>query len=127
MVIPRREDRPKSITVASSRTPAAIAADIQRRYIPKYLQAHAAQLDRVQRTLEKYALEDQIAREIAALAGTTPQPATSNGGRRVYVELAHGRLTVEISGYNDGTVKLDGYGLTPRAVKAIVAAGLGSE
>jgi hypothetical protein len=73
---PRPESRPR-ITISSARSIEAIAADVQRRFIPRYLEAFARVCERKRRA-EEY--ERQRKAILAGLAEILQEPVSGDGG-----------------------------------------------
>jgi hypothetical protein len=111
---PESRDRPR-ITVSSARSVAAIAADIQRRFIPHYLEAFARVCERQRRAEERERQEAVIRAELAATLGEEVSGYRVISYRRDRGDgCTYGR--VEVSG---DQVKLDIFGVPVDTARAI--------
>jgi hypothetical protein len=102
---PEPKARPR-ITVSSARSIAAIAADIQRRFIPHYLEAFARVCERKRRAEERERQEAAIRAELAAILGEEVSGdgviryRSDRGGGYTYgrVEVSGDQVKLDISG-----------------------------
>jgi hypothetical protein len=102
---PEPKARPR-ITLSSTRSIAAIAADIQRRFIPRYLGAFARVCERRRRAEERERREAAIRAELAAILGEEVSGdgmiryRSDRGGGYTYgrVEVSGERVKLDISG-----------------------------
>jgi hypothetical protein len=101
----------KDITVARNRPPEEIAAEIQRRFLPWYTAAYAAQTERVKQQKASHSRQQRVAAELAALLGTE-----SDNRYQVH---AHG-VTV-IANY-DGSASIDIRYKSLKVAKAVLRA-----
>jgi hypothetical protein len=111
---PRPESRPR-ITISSARSIEAIAADVQRRFIPRYLEAFARVCERKRRA-EEY--ERQRKALLAELAEILQEPVSGDGVIRYHCDR-DGRYTygrVDVSGEQ---VSLDFSGVPVDTARAI--------
>jgi hypothetical protein len=111
---PEPKARPR-ITISSTRPIAAVAADIQRRFIPHYLEAFARVCERKRRAEERERQEAAIRVELAAIL----DEEVSGDGVIRYRRDRSGGYTygrVEVSG---DQVKLDFSGIPVETARAI--------
>ena len=111
---PKPKARPR-VTVSSARSIAAIAADIQRRFIPHYLEAFARVCERKRRAEERERQEAAIRVELAAILD---EEVSGDGVIRYRRDRGDGYTygRVEVSG---DQVKLDFSGVPVETARAI--------
>jgi hypothetical protein len=111
---PEPKARPR-VTVSSARSIAAIAADIQRRFIPHYLEAFARVCERKRRAEERERQEAAIRVELAAILD---EEVSGDGVIRYRRDRGDGYTygRVEVSG---DQVKLDFSGVPVETARAI--------
>jgi hypothetical protein len=100
-----QQHRPKEckrITIARDRPPEKIAADIQRRFLPWYVNAYTEQVEEVNRQNARRKQQQEVAAELAALLGQTAWRADRDPNEI----FAHG-LTVQVHhGGEDVSIEL---------------------
>lgn len=118
----RRDDQPKSITVAGDKSPEAIAKDAARRFIPAYLAALATAQERRDRDVSYENNRDTLARDLAERCGTTPYKHSA-GRWSAYRDSGGYFCDCEASG--DGTVELKIRNLPADKARRIIAVVMG--
>jgi hypothetical protein len=120
---PEPRERPR-ITVSSARPVATIAADIQRRFVPHYLEAFARVCERKRRAEERERQEAAIRVELAAILD---EEVSGDGMIRYRSDRGGGYIygRIEVSGDH---VKLDVSGVPVETARAIcrLLQGVGS-
>jgi hypothetical protein len=109
---PRPENRPR-ITVSSARPVEDIAADIQRRFIPRYLEAYAQVRKRLRLAEEIERQEAAILIELAAILDERVSSdkmirySNGRGSRYVYgyVQVSKDRVKIDLSGLPIATAR----------------------
>jgi len=109
---PRPENRVR-ITVSSARPIADIAADVQRRFVPRYLEAYTQVRERQRRAEEANRQEATILAELAAILDERVSDdevirySSDRDGHYVYgrVEVARNRVKIDLSGLPVATAR----------------------
>lgn len=96
-----RPDKCQHITVARSRPPEKIAAEIERRFLPWYLAAYAEQLKRAEAHNASRDRQQELTAELAALLGADAARTQGNPTR-----IHANGLTVEVHGNGDVSIEL---------------------
>ena len=114
-VTPRdiREESP-SINVGLDRDPKRIAADIQRRFLPKYLDLYRKCAAQAQHNTESENSQKAVAQEFAKLAGTT----TDSGRVHFYRDDCYGDVEINWGGETASLVLRGDVAILKRAIKA---------
>lgn len=110
----RREELP-TITCALDRAPLAIAADISRRFLPRWEQAYEVARDGHARSCAGQRRQAEVAAELAAVLGTTPR----NNEVYLHRDGLYGRFEVRHGGSVEVTLTADPG--TAAAVARVVA------
>jgi hypothetical protein len=84
------QDRRPRITVSATRAPKAIARDIQRRFLPDYLEAYSGSVRRCRAAQFNIATTNTQLEQLAEIVGETAQP--TEYGRRGRLYLPDGKL-----------------------------------